>query len=99
MGKLRESAPAQYGDNRGSQAKAHSHSGWKFCNRPGDGQGRGQGNAELVIASSRQASLNRTLATLPADTRVGRFNAEWVIDEFTRPHWITVQRGTVALPF
>jgi acyl-CoA reductase-like NAD-dependent aldehyde dehydrogenase len=22
---------------------------------------------------------------------IGRFNAEWIIDEFTRPHWITTQ--------
>lgn len=30
---------------------------------------------------------------------IGRFNAQWVIDEFTRPHWITTQRDPVALPF
>lgn len=30
---------------------------------------------------------------------LGRFNAEWVIDEFTRPHWIRVQRGEDRLPF
>ncbi|MBR0642724.1 aldehyde dehydrogenase family protein [Plastoroseomonas hellenica] len=30
---------------------------------------------------------------------LGRFNAEWVIGEFTRPHWITVQRGEDRLPF
>jgi aldehyde dehydrogenase (NAD+) len=30
---------------------------------------------------------------------LGRFNAEWVIDEFTRPHWITTQREAVAWPF
>jgi acyl-CoA reductase-like NAD-dependent aldehyde dehydrogenase len=30
---------------------------------------------------------------------LGRFNSDWVIDEFTRPHWITIQRGEVAWPF
>lgn len=30
---------------------------------------------------------------------LGRFNAEWVIDEFTRPHWITTQRDSVTWPF
>jgi aldehyde dehydrogenase (NAD+) len=30
---------------------------------------------------------------------IGRFNAQWVIDEFTRPHWITTQRDPVTLPF
>jgi len=30
---------------------------------------------------------------------IGRFNAEWVIDEFTRPHWITTQREDVTWPF
>jgi acyl-CoA reductase-like NAD-dependent aldehyde dehydrogenase len=30
---------------------------------------------------------------------IGRFNAEWVIDEFTRPHWITIQREDVTWPF
>ena len=33
------------------------------------------------------------------NSRVGRFNSDWVIDEFTRPHWITIQRGEVAWPF
>lgn len=31
---------------------------------------------------------------------IGRFSAEWVIDEFTRPHWITTQRFPgAAWPF
>jgi len=31
---------------------------------------------------------------------LGRFNAEWVIDEFTRPHWVTIQRGpNEGMPF
>ncbi len=30
---------------------------------------------------------------------LGRFNGDAIIDEFTRPHWITTQRKAVAYPF
>lgn len=30
---------------------------------------------------------------------LGRFNSDWVIDEFTRPHWITTQRKPGPWPF
>ena len=30
---------------------------------------------------------------------IGRFNGEWIIEEFTRDHWITVQRTPKQYPF
>ncbi len=30
---------------------------------------------------------------------IGRFNGEWVIQEFTTDHWVTIQHGQPAYPF
>lgn len=30
---------------------------------------------------------------------IGRFNGQWVIDEFTTDHWVTVQHTPIAYPF
>lgn len=30
---------------------------------------------------------------------IGRFNAEWIIDEYTQTHWITIQKTPASLPF
>ncbi len=30
---------------------------------------------------------------------IGRFNGDWVIEEFTRDHWVTVQRTPKSYPF
>jgi acyl-CoA reductase-like NAD-dependent aldehyde dehydrogenase len=30
---------------------------------------------------------------------IGRFNADWIIDEYTRTQWLTIQHGAATLPF
>lgn len=30
---------------------------------------------------------------------IGRINAEWIIDEYTRTHWITLQKRPLPYPF
>ncbi|MFZ6861156.1 aldehyde dehydrogenase family protein [Undibacterium sp. Ji67W] len=30
---------------------------------------------------------------------IGRFNSDWIVDEYTRTHWITTQRTRAELPF
>ncbi len=48
----------------------------------------------ITVADSEYAAYGGQ-----GNSGIGRFNADWVIDEFTRPQWITVQRGAERLPF
>jgi aldehyde dehydrogenase (NAD+) len=46
---------------------------------------------DITVADSEYAAYGGE-----KNSGLGRFNAEWVIDEFTRPHWITTQRSPGA---
>ena len=49
---------------------------------------------DVSVADSEYAPFGGEM-----NSGLGRFNSDWVIDEFTRPHWITVQRGVPQWPF
>jgi aldehyde dehydrogenase (NAD+) len=49
---------------------------------------------DVSVADSEYAPFGGEM-----NSGLGRFNSDWVIDEFTRPHWITLQREASPLPF
>jgi aldehyde dehydrogenase (NAD+) len=49
---------------------------------------------DITVADSEYAPYGGE-----TNSGLGRFNAEWVIEEFTRPHWITTQRDAGDWPF
>ena len=49
--------------------------------------------------STADARATRASRSSSSPAKGGRFNSDWVIDEFTRPHWMTTQRGVTAWPF
>ncbi len=50
---------------------------------------------DITVADSAYAAYGGE-----KNSGIGRFSAEWVIDEFTRPHWITTQTAPgAAWPF
>jgi aldehyde dehydrogenase (NAD+) len=50
---------------------------------------------DITVADSEYAAYGGE-----KNSGIGRFSADWVIDEFTRPHWITTQTAPgAAWPF
>ena len=49
---------------------------------------------DVSVADSEYAPFGGEM-----NSGLGRFNSDWVIDELTRPHWITTRREPAVLPF